>query len=185
MKLRWFLVGGLLLSLPAIVWGRWVEDKVSIASEATGPVEFSHFAHLSSKQIGKNCEVCHNQIFDVERAKNKAATMAQMEQGKSCGTCHNGKKAFAVKEKGNCTKCHPTKEIVFEVPDAGNATFSHDVHTGMFGCGECHTGIFLPGRGKNPKATMSDMEQGASCGTCHDGSAAFTVKENCDTCHQM
>jgi len=33
--------------------------------------------------------------------------------------------------------------------------------------------------------TMEQMEQGASCGACHDGGTAFTVKENCETCHNM
>jgi c(7)-type cytochrome triheme protein len=30
---------------------------------------------------------------------------------------------------------------------------------------------------------MDEMEKGKSCGACHDGKTAFTVKENCDTCH--
>ena len=185
MKLRWFVVAGLMLCLPSVVCARWIEDKVTMPSEATGPIEFSHYNHLENKAVGKNCTACHNDVFNIEPAKNPAFTMADMEKGKACGACHNGKKAFAVKDKAKCTACHPTHEIVFEVPDAGNVKFNHDVHTGMFGCGECHPALFVPKHGKNPKATMANMEQGNSCGTCHDGSAAFTVKENCDTCHQM
>ena len=29
------------------------------------------------------------------------------------------------------------------------------------------------------------MEKGESCGTCHDGSMAFSVVEDCETCHEM
>jgi c(7)-type cytochrome triheme protein len=33
-------------------------------------------------------------------------TMKEMEEGKACGTCHNGEKAFGVKDKEGCGKCH-------------------------------------------------------------------------------
>ena len=33
--------------------------------------------------------------------------------------------------------------------------------------------------------TMKDMEDGQFCGACHDGDTAFSVKEACDSCHQM
>jgi c(7)-type cytochrome triheme protein len=32
---------------------------------------------------------------------------------------------------------------------------------------------------------MTEMEGGRSCGACHDGNTAFTVGENCETCHAM
>ncbi len=54
----------------------------------------------------------------------------------------------------------------------------------MFGCSDCHPGLFVPGEG-NEDRTMSDMEEGMSCGACHDDSMAFTVAANCDVCHQM
>jgi c(7)-type cytochrome triheme protein len=28
------------------------------------------------------------------------------------------------------------------------------------------------------------MEKGRSCGACHDGKAAFSVKANCASCHK-
>jgi len=27
------------------------------------------------------------------------------------------------------------------------------------------------------------MEEGKSCGACHNGTKAFTVADNCDSCH--
>jgi len=143
---------------------------------AVGNVLFSHDLHTG--MFG--CNDCHPGIF-VARTNNKPVTMAQMQKGKSCGACHNGSDAFTVAE--NCATCHPTKDITFET-DGGKVIFSHEVHTGMFGCGDCHAGIFVARAGGNP-STMEKMESGESCGACHDDSAAFTVSDNCDTCHQM
>jgi c(7)-type cytochrome triheme protein len=107
--------------------------------------------------------------------------MKSMEKGKSCGACHNGKKAFPL---ASCTKCHPVKELTFVDKDAGNVTFSHTSHLGMYKCGDRHTKLFAPTMNK-VKVSMKEMEEGKSCGACHDGNSAFTVKENCATCHKM
>jgi c(7)-type cytochrome triheme protein len=179
MNLRVLLIAILLIALPAALFARGIPDRVSIGSNATGPVEFSHNNHLQA--VGKNCPSCHNEIFHILPGKNTHYNMAEMEQGKSCGACHNGTRAFSV--KADCANCHPNPELKFAT-DAGDAPFSHKVHTGLFGCGECHPRIFIPQKGKN-SATMAQMEKGKSCGACHDGSSAFTVKENCDTCHEM
>lgn len=141
----------------------------------TGPVTFSHDKHLKKM----TCNSCHNSIYKT--AGNKRTTMADMEKGKSCGACHNGKRSFAL---SSCTSCHPVREKLYQVKDAGNVSFSHKVHIGMYKCNECHTGIYLPGKG-NSVTSMSDMEKGSSCGTCHDSKTAFTVKENCEKCHQQ
>lgn len=177
---RLLIVALLLAAVPAALQARWIRDAVDLRTDATGPVAFSHYRHLQA--VGNNCPTCHNEIFHVLPAKNPPFTMKQMEQGKSCGACHDGRRAFTVKE--NCGRCHPTREIVFAVPDAGDVRFSHEVHTGAYGCAECHPDVFKPSAGKN-RATMAQMEKGTSCGACHDGSTAFTVKENCDSCHQM
>ena len=68
-------------------------------------------------------------------------------------------------------------------PDPGNATFPHSAHLEMFSCDECHPDLFKARRGAN-KATMEEMESGASCGACHDGDGAFGVAEDCESCHQ-
>ena len=180
MKTSRLVIVLILLALPTVLYARWIEDKAVFQTQAVGPVEFSHFNHLEA--VGKNCPTCHNSIFNIDVKKNPTFTMAEMEKGKSCGACHNGTRAFSVTE--DCSACHPTREITFAVPDVGPVAFSHEVHTSMFGCQECHPDIYIPQAGKNG-ATMTEMENGQSCGACHDDGTAFTVADNCDTCHQI
>ena len=140
----------------------------------TGPVLFSHTKHLRDMQ----CNSCHNRLFKT--GGSGTVSMAEMEKGKSCGACHNGKKTFAVSD---CVKCHPVREMIYTVKDAGNVRFSHKFHMGMYSCAECHPRLYLPGKG-NSVVSMAGMEEQKSCGACHDGKSAFTVKENCEKCHQ-
>jgi c(7)-type cytochrome triheme protein len=107
--------------------------------------------------------------------------MADMEKGKSCGACHNSKQAFSVKE---CSKCHPTGELLFEEKSTGNIIFSHKSHTALYSCGDCHATIFKTAR-STVKVSMQEMEKGKSCGGCHDGKTAFSVKDKCESCHKM
>ncbi|HEY5974152.1 MAG TPA: cytochrome c3 family protein [Geobacteraceae bacterium] len=137
---------------------------------------FSHNRHLEMFK----CYDCHDKLF-VANSENQRYTMAQMEKGRSCGACHDATIAFSV--KGDCNRCHKsTVEITFQVKQTGPTVFSHKIHTGMYKCDDCHNGIF--GTGKSAKRfTMAQMEGGESCGTCHDGKTAFSVKENCQRCH--
>ena len=68
--------------------------------------------------------------------------------------------------------------------DGGDVVFSHDVHVKTAGltCRDCHTKLYLDSK-KHTTVTMAEMEKGKSCGTCHDDTAAFGVKENCEKCH--
>jgi len=69
----------------------------------------------------------------------------------------------------------------------GKVTFSHERHAAKHPkCTDCHTKIFKMAKGKRSAPTMAEMEQGKSCGTCHNGKAAFGVKEqaSCTKCHQ-
>lgn len=141
----------------------------------TGPVVFSHNVHLRTMQ----CGACHNKLYKT--GPNAKVSMAEMEKGKSCGACHNGKKAFAV---GECVKCHPYRDKNYAVKDAGNVAFSHKFHLGMYGCAECHPRVYQLGKAK-ATVSMTEMEAQKSCGACHDGKSAFTVKENCAKCHQI
>lgn len=178
MKFRLIVTILLMTVAPAALYARWIQDIEVYQVEATGPVEFSHYTHIDI--LGKNCPTCHNGIFNIVTEKNPVFTMADMEAGKSCGACHNDKKAFGVKD--DCSACHPTKDITFEVAATGKTPFSHDVHTGMYGCSECHPGLFIPGAG-NKRVSMAQMEDGESCGACHDGDTAFGVKNDCSSCH--
>jgi len=149
---------------------------IAFKVKATGPVLFKHSVHL---QHDNACSVCHNSLFTT--GANPPASMADMEKGKSCGACHNGGKAFALAE---CSRCHPTREITFIDKHAGNISFSHKNHTALYKCGECHPLIFKTSRSKT-RVSMKKMEAGKSCGGCHDGKTAFSVKENCASCHKI
>jgi c(7)-type cytochrome triheme protein len=149
-------------------------NQVYIQTKAVGKVTFSHSVH------GTRCSECHPDIFQ-KKSNSNHVSMKAMEKGRSCGACHNGKKAFSV--TSNCVTCH-AGDILFKEKDAGDVSFSHAVHLDMFSCDGCHPDLFKAKRGGN-KASMDEMEKGKSCGACHDGSAAFTVAENCDSCHNM
>ena len=148
---------------------------VTFSIKETGPVNFRHSTHLTRQQ----CGACHNAVYKT--AGNSRVTMAEMEKGSSCGACHNGKTAFSLV---SCTACHPVKDRTFSIKTAGNVTFSHTSHISLFKCVDCHTKIYETAKSK-ARTTMAEMEAGKSCGACHDGKTAFTVKGSCATCHKM
>ena len=143
---------------------------------ATGPVSFSHAPHIA--QTG--CSACHPGIY-TPNGKNRPVGMAAMEKGKSCGACHNGTKSFPLTV---CTRCHPVRDLMFEDKILGNILFTHTQHTRLYSCTGCHTSIYRAARSVE-KVTMREMETGKSCGACHDGKTAFTVKDSCRLCHQI
>jgi c(7)-type cytochrome triheme protein len=177
-KLWFFLVIILLFSLPAVAPAAPIGGMVFetyLRTKTVGQVLFDHTKH------GAECNTCHPKIFK-QKSNSNHASMEEMAKGRSCGACHNGKKAFSV--TANCTTCHTEAgAIVFKNEDLGNVTFPHDIHLEMYGCGECHPDPFTARRGAN-RTTMAEMEQGKSCGACHDGSAAFSVAEDCESCHK-
>ncbi|MBW4055867.1 MAG: cytochrome c3 family protein [Proteobacteria bacterium] len=141
----------------------------------TGPTPFSHKLHLAKV---KDCSVCHTKLYKT--GKNPPVTMAEMQKGKSCGFCHNGKQAFGVNK---CGKCHKNPELTYRTPPVNRATFSHAFHIKAYSCKDCHPATVQPDRKKNKRFTMAEMEKGQSCGICHDGKAAFSVKGDCAKCH--
>ncbi len=72
----------------------------SVEFEKGGKVVFDGKSHAGAK-----CNECHPAIFKMKKGGD-AMTMKDMEAGKYCGSCHNGTKAFDVKDKANCAKCH-------------------------------------------------------------------------------
>lgn len=137
---------------------------------------FNHDKHVKVYSCGD----CHNQLY-IAGPDNKRVTMSQMEKGASCGGCHDDKTVFSV--KSDCDKCHKsTVNVTFNVKETGNTTFSHSVHTKLFKCSDCHNGIFVAGK-DSKRSSMADMEKGESCGACHDGKSAFSVKSDCQKCH--
>lgn len=181
MTRRWIILTLLLfVALPSVLYGRWIKDKVYLDTDSVGKVEFSHFTHMEQESVGKNCPTCHNAVYHIVTKKNPTMTMAELEDGKGCGACHNSKTAFGVTE--NCTTCH-AGDVEINYGTSEKVIFSHDVHTGMFGCDECHPDLFVPQRNAN-QVGMKKMEAGESCGACHDGDTAFGVKNDCGSCHQ-
>jgi c(7)-type cytochrome triheme protein len=76
-------------------------------------------------------------------------------------------------------------DVVFEAMDTGNVTFSHDTHVGMGKqCIECHDSLYVT-KAKHKKVSMTGMGKGQSCGACHNGKQAFSVRGNCKTCHKQ
>lgn len=72
-----------------------------------------------------------------------------------------------------------------ETETVGVVSFSHYNHLEAVGsdCPTCHNEIFHIVTDKNPTFSMAQMEKGKSCGACHNGNNAFSVQENCTTCH--
>lgn len=155
-------------------------QEITFALKGVAPAKFSHNFHTQAYA----CKDCHTKTFPYKTVVGKS-TMDDMAKGKSCGLCHNGKDAFA--STGDCAKCHtgykPGK-ITFKT-EAGEATFSHEFHLQAYKCADCHTGIF-PYKANKLKASMADMENGKSCGACHNkGKDAFAVQGDCEKCHKM
>jgi c(7)-type cytochrome triheme protein len=174
---RLLLPALILLLLPVAVFAKDFKNA-AIRTEGVGTIPFPHDPHLT--KLGNNCTLCHNSVYKIGE-KNPAVTMAEMEKGKSCGKCHNKVRAFGLNE---CALCHKTREITISIPDFGVVVFSHKFHLTLFSCTDCHTRLFKAD-GKNPHVTMRQMESGLSCGGCHDGKSAFSVKGDCRKCHAV
>lgn len=76
-------------------------------------------------------------------------------------------------------------DVEFQVTGAGPVVFSHERHVSshFLACTDCHASPFVTKAQRKP-VTMDQMAKGLSCGACHDGKRAFSVKENCQLCHQ-
>ena len=64
----------------------------------------------------------------------------------------------------------------------GNVTFSADVHKAAgIGCMDCHKSLFK--MAADALAMGVPHKAGDSCGTCHNGTKAFSVTSACKNCH--
>jgi len=153
--------------------------EITFQTKGVSPAVFSHQFHTEAF----SCKDCHTKVFPF-KAGAKHATMGEMEKGRSCGACHNGKEAFSV--AGDCNKCHKGYKpgVVTFKTEAGSAKFSHPFHLEMYKCADCHTKLFAFRAGAKHH-TMGDMENGKSCGFCHNSKDAFSVAGDCGKCHDM
>ncbi len=72
--------------------------------ENANPVTFSHDQHVSAK--GLKCSACHNNtMFHMAKGSDQM-NMNKFSKGQFCGHCHNGTRAFDVKDKAGCGRCH-------------------------------------------------------------------------------
>jgi c(7)-type cytochrome triheme protein len=77
-------------------------------------------------------------------------------------------------------------DFEFDGKGNGKVSFSHEKHLVKSPkCTDCHTKIFKMAKGQRSAPKMAEMEGGQSCGTCHNGQAAFSVKDKaaCTKCH--
>lgn len=67
----------------------------------------------------------------------------------------------------------------------GEVVFSHDTHVNgvALACTDCHDKLYLS-KGQHKTVSMKQMQTGKSCGACHNGKKAFSVKGDCATCHK-
>ena len=72
-----------------------------------GNVVYSHKIHAEAQKM--ECKECHTAIFKMKKGTSGMTNMEAMDKGEFCGTCHNGTRAFDLKLKENCGKCHQPK----------------------------------------------------------------------------
>lgn len=67
----------------------------------------------------------------------------------------------------------------------GDVVFSHEVHVdgNNLDCTGCHDKLYTNSK-QHRKVTMKQMLKGKSCGVCHNGKKAFSVKGDCARCHK-
>lgn len=78
------------------------------------------------------------------------------------------------------------KTVEFDGKGAGKVVFDGKVHADKgLKCADCHPAIFKMKKGADP-ITMKDINDGKLCGTCHNGTKAFSAKDaaNCGKCHK-
>ena len=88
---------------------------------------------------------------------------------------------------GNVMAVPPGKTVEFSSPK-GKVTFDGKAHADKgLKCADCHIKpkLFEMKKGGD-KITMAAMNEGKFCGTCHDGTKAFSVKApaDCVKCHK-
>jgi len=133
---------------------------------------------------GLPCFKCHSyKEFSGAPQQGIFSHELHADTGYHCNQCHDVKGHNAVKvNRDVCNGCHDFREITLERSSLPSP-FNHDAHAEMFGCRECHPKLFLMSAGTS-RITMSDIDNGAYCGACHNGEAAFPATE-CMRCHNM
>jgi c(7)-type cytochrome triheme protein len=85
---------------------------------------------------------------------------------------------------GSVMAVPPGKTIEWDNP-AGKVIFDGKIHFDKgLKCNDCHTKVFAMKKG-TAEMSMKELEAGAFCGTCHNGTSAFKTSdpESCARCH--
>ncbi len=78
------------------------------------------------------------------------------------------------------------KTVEFDGKGAGKVVFDGKIHADKgLKCADCHPALFKMKKGADT-ITMKDINDGKSCGACHNGTKAFSAKDaaNCGKCHK-
>lgn len=164
---------------------RTLEDAV----DSPAVVVFRHTTHVA--RTGNDCLKCHPEPFSI-LGRHALLTHEEMDQGRACGACHDGQAAFATVDVETCDSCHvgevdgrtlPDVRIVRSEDSPAAVTFRHSTHR-QSECATCHPRPFAMKAGET-RLSKDEMYEGATCGSCHDGTAAFAVDDTdrCETCH--
>ncbi|MEJ2684948.1 MAG: cytochrome c3 family protein [Candidatus Sulfobium sp.] len=138
----------------------------------------------SLKDSGLPCFSCHSYEKFAADKPGQFSHVKHIGFGVHCNQCHIIMAHEKIElNKDTCNNCHNLKKDL-TYPSAGMkpAVFSHSVHTAMFACGSCHTGIFKYRKGGSG-IRMDDIYKGKFCGKCHNGQTAFPSTD-CQKCHK-
>lgn len=75
-----------------------------------------------------------------------------------------------------------------ETKPLASVSFSHKLHVTdkKLQCQECHVKVFQMKKGTaSPEMNMAKLNEGQFCGSCHNGTKAFSTKDakSCMKCH--
>lgn len=165
--------------------------------QGSTPLFEAFFPH-SSHTEWLDCRTCHPAIFPY---RGTEISMEKINRGEVCGRCH-AQVAFPAAACGRCHlelgqtagsgEANLGDDMVFGRGVAGDTTrgaavafpparFPHWVHRIRYRCSVCHPDIFEAMAGA-AGVRMQDIQQGESCGRCHNGQVAFGTLQ-CDRCH--
>ena len=140
------------------------------ALSLAAPVPADSFPHAAHRRLFASCTTCHAGILTGDSATTRPAATA-------CTACHDG----AIERRVTWTPAPPRptnlrfdhREHIREVRSRGDSALA---------CTACHDKLYLS-KGQHKAVTMKQMQKGKSCGACHNGKKAFSVKGDCAKCH--
>jgi len=128
------------------------------------------------------CFKCHDLPMFLEKyEQGEFSHMVHSSFDVHCSQCHEVKGHMPPQIfPSTCASCH-TMEISYKGGGMGKVSFSHEFHTMMFKCRDCHYDTFKM-KASSGKLKMDNMYAGKACGKCHNGKVAFEAT-NCGKCH--